>query len=157
MRARRTPQAGLEPALPITPMLDMAFQLLAFFIFTYHPSDLEGQMEVDLAARGDPGPAVVDRPPPDGDLAVAHELTVVVRAHDGTIGALSVEDRAGRKPVADLAGLREHLAGARRERPDESAVCVRGEGRLRWGEMVRVVDACREAGFPRVAFAAPGE
>ncbi len=156
MRSRRSAEAGIGPTLPITPMLDMAFQLLAFFIFTYHPSDLEGQLDVDLAARGEAAQADADRPP-DGDLAVAPDLTVIVRGHDGAIGALSVEDRAGRLPVADLEGLREHLAGVRRALAAEPAVRVRGDARLRWGEVVRVVDTCREAGFPRVAFAAPGE
>ena len=28
----------------ITPMLDMAFQIFAFFIVIYHPSQLEGQL-----------------------------------------------------------------------------------------------------------------
>src|SRR5438445_8690400 len=37
----------------ITPFLDMAFQLLAFFIFTYHPSQLEGQMELSLPSKSD--------------------------------------------------------------------------------------------------------
>ncbi len=32
----------------ITPMLDMAFQLLAFFVFTYHPSALEGHINGKL-------------------------------------------------------------------------------------------------------------
>ncbi len=32
----------------ITPMLDMAFQLLAFFVMTYHPSALEGHIMGEL-------------------------------------------------------------------------------------------------------------
>ena len=34
---RRSAQAPVEVDIPVTPMLDMAFQLLTFFIFTYHP------------------------------------------------------------------------------------------------------------------------
>ena len=34
--------------LPITPMLDLAFQVLLFFILTYQPSSLEGQVEMSL-------------------------------------------------------------------------------------------------------------
>ena len=40
------------PELPITPMLDMAFQLLTFFIMTYRPSALEGHMDLTLPAAG---------------------------------------------------------------------------------------------------------
>ena len=30
-------------------MLDMAFQILAFFVFTYNPSAVEGQFPISLA------------------------------------------------------------------------------------------------------------
>src|SRR5437588_12851124 len=38
----------VEPDLPITPMLDMSFQLLAFFIMTFQPTRTEGQIMVAL-------------------------------------------------------------------------------------------------------------
>src|SRR4051794_25367790 len=40
--------AGVNLSLIITPMLDMAFQLMAFFIMTYHPSSLEGHIDGTL-------------------------------------------------------------------------------------------------------------
>ena len=48
MIRRRKPHEVAEVELPITPMLDMAFQLLVFFIFTYHPSSLEVQIDGTL-------------------------------------------------------------------------------------------------------------
>ncbi len=36
---RRQGTDFVEPDLPITPMLDMSFQLLAFFIMTFKPAD----------------------------------------------------------------------------------------------------------------------
>src|SRR3954452_16990093 len=39
---------GVNLSLIITPMLDMSFQLLAFFIMTYHPSALEGHIPGSL-------------------------------------------------------------------------------------------------------------
>jgi biopolymer transport protein ExbD len=38
----------VEPDLPITPMLDMSFQLLAFFIMTFKPTPTEGQIALTL-------------------------------------------------------------------------------------------------------------
>src|SRR3954464_13965228 len=38
----------VEPDLPITPMLDMSFQLLAFFIMTFKPAPTEGQIAMTL-------------------------------------------------------------------------------------------------------------
>ena len=39
---------GHEIQIPITPMLDMAFQLLTFFILTYKPAPTEGQFSMNL-------------------------------------------------------------------------------------------------------------
>ncbi len=40
---------GVQLGMIVTPMLDMAFQILAFFIMTYHPSALEGHIPGSLA------------------------------------------------------------------------------------------------------------
>src|SRR4051795_5638446 len=37
-----------EVEVQITPMLDMAFQLLTFFILTFHPMPTEGQFSMNL-------------------------------------------------------------------------------------------------------------
>ncbi len=44
-------------AVPVTPMLDMAFQLLTFFILTYQPMPSEVQFSMNLlpAVDYDPG------------------------------------------------------------------------------------------------------
>ncbi len=39
---------AMEIEIPITPMLDMAFQLLTFFILTYRPAPSEGQFSMNL-------------------------------------------------------------------------------------------------------------
>src|SRR5947208_10641882 len=39
---------GMNLSAIITPMLDMSFQILAFFIMTYHPSALEGHIPGSL-------------------------------------------------------------------------------------------------------------
>ena len=40
--------AGLSLGLIITPMLDMSFQLLAFFIMTFKPAPTEGHIAMTL-------------------------------------------------------------------------------------------------------------
>ena len=41
-------EMGVNLGIIITPMLDMAFQVLAFFIMTYHPSALEGYFDIKM-------------------------------------------------------------------------------------------------------------
>ena len=52
----------MEPDLPITPMLDMSFQLLAFFIMTFKPADTEGQIALTLP-KDEGGPVKRDLDP----------------------------------------------------------------------------------------------
>ena len=45
----------VEVTLPITPMLDMSFQLLAFFVMTFQSANaLEGQLDMYLPKSGTP-------------------------------------------------------------------------------------------------------
>src|SRR5438876_4043958 len=39
---------GVNLSLIVTPFLDMSFQILAFFIMTYHPSQFEGHIDGNL-------------------------------------------------------------------------------------------------------------
>ena len=48
MPRRRRVRAQSEVELNLASMLDMAFQLLAFFILTFHPSPIEGQLSLHL-------------------------------------------------------------------------------------------------------------
>jgi biopolymer transport protein ExbD len=48
MPRKRKEGSHAEVDLPITPMLDMAFQLLVFFVFTYKPSNFEQADKVKL-------------------------------------------------------------------------------------------------------------
>jgi biopolymer transport protein ExbD len=88
---RRNADAPMEPELPVTPMLDMAFQLLAFFVFTYNPSDLEGHLDLTLPpageARAKQEQDVDPNVSPDTELELPSEVTVVVKAKPDREGA----------------------------------------------------------------------
>ncbi len=47
-KKRKVETTEVEADLPITPMLDMSFQLLSFFIMTFHPTPTEGQIAMTL-------------------------------------------------------------------------------------------------------------
>src|SRR5687768_7936096 len=95
---RRKGDAAPDVEIPVTPMLDMAFQLLTFFIFTYHPSALEGQMQLTLPGGGDTkakSPADVDPEAiSDPDPAAESQIVVKVRTQregDSTGGISLIE------------------------------------------------------------------
>jgi biopolymer transport protein ExbD len=76
---------GVNLNIIITPMLDMAFQLLAFFIMTYHPSALEGHIDgtllppTSLATKGNKTEVNLD-PATDDEPKLTETLLVKVKA-----------------------------------------------------------------------------
>jgi biopolymer transport protein ExbD len=167
MSLRRSREAdSSEVSLPITPMLDMAFQLLTFFIFTYHPSALEGQMDLNLPSDAQPAARSAEDVKPESAadkneaLELPTDLTVVIRTqrgggNDGEISALTVQDQAGPAEVSDLKALLAHLQRAREAVTNKQAIKIQGDGKLKWKGVVEVMDVCRQAGFDNISFVPP--
>src|SRR4051794_13625176 len=121
---RRKGEPPSEVVLPITPMLDMAFQLLTFFILTYHPSGMEGQMDLSLpsedtkAAQKKEDVNPTSKPDKDQAIDLPADLTVVIRTqqdniHTGVISDLTVQDSSGGTSLgSDLDKLEDHLKQA---------------------------------------------
>ena len=157
MRRGRTGDAGMEVMLPITPMLDMAFQLLFFFIMNFNPADLEGQLDMSLPSdtekqahrAEDVKQAKAGKP----DLEPPSDLTVKVRTqldgvHDGEISAIFVHKLESREePVDGLDGLKAYLKKAQGAVANKEAIKIQADGKLKLRSTLKVMDACRQAGF----------
>src|SRR5262245_57256536 len=104
--------------LPITPMLDMTFQLLFFFMLNFNPMPAEGAVDMALpSGQGVAEPRV--RPAAPAEPRFDADLTVKVRARaDGEIVAISVSSLEGNEDAIEggdlLVGLRGYLARARK-------------------------------------------
>ncbi len=79
----------VEPDLPITPMLDMSFQLLAFFIMTFKPADTEGQIALTLPAEQG-GPNALSIPSPTDTNPPIHYIVRVQSTDDGKIAGITL-------------------------------------------------------------------
>ena len=144
-------------------MLDMAFQLLAFFIFTYHPSDLEGQMEMYLPDKPEArAEQVVENPVPnmdDQEPKVDADITVILRTQhdgrlDGDISQILVKEGPGEEPVLQE-DLLKVLTKRREGLANKEGIKIQGDSRLKWSKIISIMDTCRKAGFRDVGFAAP--
>jgi len=103
-RKRKVETTEVEADLPITPMLDMSFQLLSFFIMTFHPTPTEGQIAMTLPPAeqggGSSNPDITEEKPKKYVVRVA-------ATENGQIAAMTFReadapDEGGENLGADL-------------------------------------------------------
>jgi biopolymer transport protein ExbD len=169
---------GVQLGLIITPMLDMSFQLMAFFIMTYHPSALEGHIDGNLL----PPTLVANKaknPVPTQDLPAVDEepqlqdvLLVVVKAvGKGQTEGQRVDGEPSRimlkrpenpeastisdsdSPIAE--SLKRLTAELKREAGSKANIKIEGDGDLKHQYLMQVYDACKQAGYQNISFVAP--
>jgi biopolymer transport protein ExbD len=167
-------EATTEVELPVTPMLDMTFQLLVFFIITYHPSSLEGQMDFNLpatgAARATNRDNVDPDQPSDTDLSPKGAMTLTIK------GDIAVGDRRGdisnivvqmpnngpefsfqtpEKMYDFLIEIRKSPNTYKVDLENKNDIQVQADSTLKYSKVIKVVDLCRKAEFKGVGFAPP--
>ena len=131
----------MEVEVPVTPMLDMAFQLLTFFILTYKPAPTEGQFSMNLlpaqAATEITKEQPKDSTTPSLDASL-RTLKTTLRADDsGGLGDITLAD----KPIAGMDELRKELEGFVNDPSlsfDQAIINV--DPRLRYAEVMKVID-----------------
>lgn len=150
----------------ITPMLDMSFQILAFFVFTYQPAPPEGQFPIVLAAGeagGEVRPKDPKQPASPGEPALRPLVSVQAKAepngdlrqvevlYAGKRHRVSFEGRAAVPLEKFVEGLQQRLLEIRHEYPKNPAdprslslLFVANDG-LRWEQSMALMDACRRA------------
>ena len=166
MPTRRKADPVLEVELPITPMLDLAFQVLLFFILTYHPSQLEGQMDLTLpdaaqAKAADPKDVKPEMSAP-GDLELPSEITVIVKTHhdgrgEGKVSQILVQERQSPegKDIPNQQALRRYLEEARSGLTNQNDIKIQAESGLKYAYVMEIMDMCTLAGFTNVGFGPP--
>jgi hypothetical protein len=88
-RRHRVGTEQVEADLPITPMLDMSFQLLAFFIMTFKSTPTEGQIAMTLPPDN-PGGGV-GTPDVSADKPVKY-IARVTATDNGQIASINIRE-----------------------------------------------------------------
>jgi biopolymer transport protein ExbD len=152
--------------LPIVPMLDMTFQLLFFAIMNFHPASTEGQFDVALPIDADRQPWI-DNVPKGGEAEkdlepeFPSELTVKVwtridGVNDGEISQIGVRNIEGKEePIDGVEGLKKYLTERAGDLTHKETIKVQGDRKLKVRNIMKVMDACRQAGFKNVSFIPP--
>lgn len=145
------PTTPVSLALPITPMLDMSFQLLAFFLFLFRPIPTEGQLAIMLPSGG-PGEqaTIADEPP-----VVIDEYRIVVRSSsNGGIDAMSLTGPANvRENIPTVNALLAELRAIPKPAGQGAAgvsLTIEPSNDLEYARLIDVLDACKGAGFHKL-------
>ncbi len=133
--------------LPMTPMIDVVFQLIIFFLCTTRFTPLEHVLPTRLDLPGAEGAVTKVTP----DLQDLTEIVIILEDNHDTV-AISVN----RRPVAGMAELRSTLMTLGKIRLDVPIV-VDPSPEVCISRVIEVYDVCREIGFVNVQFAAPAD
>ena len=184
MSMRRGSEKGTEITLPITPMLDMSFQLLFFFISTFKlPTGQEGTLDLSLpsqatAMANDPAkvnpttPSQDDKPDlktvitlevqkPIGSAPLPEDVGDVILACKYANNGKETLSPPWSKDPDDMkeltAKLQSYVDEATKTQDTITGVKIQGVSRLKVAAVVRVMDACRKAGLKDISFAMPSD
>lgn len=149
MRRKKKKRAQEDVVLNLAAMLDMAFQLLAFFILTFKPNPVEGQINLNL-----PPPAPIlneqaakpDEAEPGTGQAAAKTLTITIAsAPNGQVASMTV----GLAKLFDGPLDRVRMGQFDRRLKDVFAieeafdqVLLRVGKSLDYGELMKIIDVC---------------
>ena len=155
-RGRRRDQDVEEVPFPVTPMLDMAFQLLAFFILTFQAPSLETQVDLYLpsvpaALLGDPEGRAKAEQTKTMDSDLESELHVRAVADDfGHLKSLTLEG----EPLTGARELRERVTNFRKNSESRPLrVLLIADDGLRYEEAARFIAAISAAGANSIRLA----
>jgi biopolymer transport protein ExbD len=161
VRHKKRGEGGQEVnlAMMVTPMLDMTFQLLAFFIITFKPTPLEGQMSLMLAAEKVQGGENRNQPAETEPVKPKVDLTVTIGSDNGGIDRIQV--RQGNQTSDVKGGLDQlygYLTNLRKEVPELGAqeeITIEADSKLEYSNLIGVMDVCLKTGFKKPAFGVP--
>lgn len=138
-------------ALNLAAMLDMAFQLLTFFIFTFKPSPVEGQISLRL-----PPPQAVKAKATESVKAGSNEnnpkeagVETLVISVFATSGGRIQSLALGEGSVANVPQLERQLQTVLADADLKfEQVLIQVSPRLQYSELMSVIDACTKQKLP---------
>lgn len=162
-RKHRSTTGDAKVEIQMTPMLDMIFQLLVFFILTFRPVIDEGQFGVNVSSSTTSStsalPTMVPGMIDDGsqnmnEIQFNPPLRVrLVSMSDGRLAGNGII--LGDRPLRSMEYLLFELRSLVRGSPDDFEVVIESDANLRYDHIVQAVNAISHAGVKKINFGAP--
>jgi biopolymer transport protein ExbD len=148
------PKLKAEVELQVTPMLDMAFQILFFFVMTYKAAPAEGQFSLNLL----PAQPATRMDAPLTAEANSSEVPAGLRTLPTTLHALP-GGRLGRVTLGEveISGMDqlkkelEDILGHKDEYPFDQAL-LKVDPKLRYSELIQVIDVFSRLKVTKISF-----
>jgi biopolymer transport protein ExbD len=138
---RFSSKTGAEVEPDMTPMIDMTFQLIAFFMFTINFSDTEQDQRVTLPA------SELAKPP---DAPYQHPLTVHLTDQGEYIYGGAAYDSLDQLRSA-LLREKQIIERYELEKLDDVTVIIRADEDAPTGEVQEIIQLSQDLGFERFA------
>ncbi len=144
---KRNVRRAEEPTVQIAPMLDMAFQLLTFFILTYHPMPTEGQFVMNLLPAQPATSAAAEAPTEAASDKLPASLRTLPTVLKAGAGGVLAEISIGDKTIStDPAALEKELDNYFSDPGlpyDQTLLSV--DPNLKYSELIKIVNAFSNA------------
>jgi biopolymer transport protein ExbD len=151
-KRKRKEETPVDVTLPITPMLDMSFQLLSFFILTFHPMPIEGQLSINLP-KIDAADKPQDDPTPPEDKKDEYTVTLIANS-SGEVGNISMKgptgDMGNIRNFAELFDQLKKIPKPQGRGAEGVAITIEASNDLVYGRLIDVMDMCKKAGYDSV-------
>jgi biopolymer transport protein ExbD len=155
-RRRKKHKPPGEVQINLAAMLDMAFQLLAFFILTFRPAPIEGHFQLHMPPPSTTSTDVVEstespnpstgEPPP-----FVETLDLMIRADSrGQVTSIEVGRDpvvAGRLTQPAIQQLNTKLRSSLKDAPYDR-IQLHVDRRLHYEELMKIVDVCTRQTLP---------
>ncbi len=152
---KKKKEPPIEITLPITPMLDMSFQLLSFFLLTFKPMPTEGQMSINLPKIDVASQATISDIAPPEDKK--DEYTVVLYASQGDIGLISFKgplsapsELSGENKMAALLQRLKDIPKPSGKGAESISITIEASPDLSYSRLIEVMDLCKRSGYDSV-------
>ncbi len=149
-RTRRKARVAEEVELNMAAMLDMAFQLLAFFILTFQPSGVETQisMRMPKVASVTQG-SVLEELTPEEDFELAYPLVVNVNGGDNGISEVIVgsEKVSGFNSDTMLQSVGD-VVSRMLQKGTIDQIQIQVSEELRYESLIQLIDVCTKQRLP---------
>ena len=139
--AKRTSDGPSKTDIDMTPMIDVTFQLITFFIFTLNFSNAvqDDRVQLPLSQLAKPAESPADDP-------------ITLQLWPDKDGMTKVIYNGEAIRVPDIGGYLEQekrvLVDAGKE-PSLATLIVRGDARVKTGEVQELIKICQEKGFEK--------